>query len=200
MPYQKFPTEPPLWTPSDFISAHTAIHRKTAQFTSSLDFIDPTRIYRVSDPTTPLYIGSGNVTAEIDQNWDALILPADIFITDAEASSLPSSANLYRNPSTGNYKIEIEVFHSLHCLNMIRKRVYAETYPEMLTENAITHVDHCIESLRELIMCEGNMTPIPIEWSEKGERINPNYAQKHSCRNFDALKEWTRVRAEGIDP
>ncbi|KAK5938528.1 hypothetical protein PMZ80_009499 [Knufia obscura] len=185
-----------LWTPSDFISARSAIQRTTTQFTSSLDFIDRKRIYRVSDPSIPIYIGNATSTAEIDQNWDDLILPADIYITDAESSTLPPDVNLYRSPEMGQYKIELEVFHSLHCLNMIRKRVYAEEYPEMLSANAIVHVDHCIESLRELIMCEGNMTPIPIEWSEKGERINPNYAQKHSCRDFDALKEWTKGRAE----
>ena len=81
---------------------------------------------------------------------------------------------------------------------MIRMSLYSEVYPQMLTPNAKVHVDHCIEALRELIMCEGNMTPIPIEWSEKGERINPNYAQRHTCRNFEALKRWTKERTEKL--
>lgn len=60
----------------------------------------------------------------------------------------------------------------------------------------IVETDHCIESLRELIMCEGNMTPIPLEWSEKGERLNPNYASKHTCRDFVKLKEWMMERSK----
>ena len=77
-------------------------------------------------------------------------------------------------------------------------RIYADQYPEMLTSNARIHVDHCIESLRELLVCEGNMTPLPIQWSAPGKRINPNYAQRHSCRDFEALKEWTRERVASL--
>lgn len=150
----------------------------------------------MSDPDTPAYVG--NASQEIDQHWDNLILPADIYITDSEAATMPSDAQLYRNPDTGLYKIELQVFHSLHCLNMIRMRVYADQYPEMLKENARVHVDHCIESLRELLMCEGNMTPLPIEWSLEGQRVNPNYAQRHTCRDFDALKAWTKERVTSL--
>ncbi|KPI45512.1 uncharacterized protein AB675_895 [Cyphellophora attinorum] len=180
---------------SDFASARSAIKHLTTQFTSSLEFRDSEHIYRVADSATPAYIGNSS-KQEIDSNWDDLILPADIDISDAEAAPLlKHGASIYRDPTTGKYRIELEVFHSLHCLNMLRMRIYSEQYPDMLTENARIHVDHCIESLRELIMCEGNMTPIPIEWSELGGRINPNYAQKHSCRDFNALKAWTRARA-----
>lgn len=103
---------------------------------------------------------------------------------------------------------------------MVRKRIYSDLYPEMLSHNADIHIgaysshsrshfylaiantstdyatDHCIESLRELIMCGGNMTPIPLEWSETGERLNPNYASTHTCRDFSRLKEWTVGRSK----
>jgi hypothetical protein len=182
-------------TTSDFASARSAIKYLTTQFTSSLEFRDPEHIYRVADSSTPPYVGNSS-KHEIDSSWDELILPADIDISDAEAAPLLAhGASIYRDPTTGKYRIELEVFHSLHCLNMLRMRIYSEQYPDMLTDNARIHVDHCIESLRELIMCEGNMTPIPIEWSQTGGRINPNYAQKHSCRDFNALKTWTLARA-----
>lgn len=178
------------------VASRPVIRTTTTQFTSSLEFVNPDHIYRVFDPKKPPYVG--NVSKEIDQNWDDLILPADIHITDNEAKSLPSNVQLYRSPETGLYKIELQVFHSLHCLNMIRMRVYADQYPEMLTHNARVHVDHCIDSLRELLMCEGNMTPLPIEWSKTGQRINPNYAQRHICRDFGALKAWTQERVATI--
>src|SRR5947209_1957528 len=109
--------------------ARSAIQSTTTQFTSSLDFLDPKRIFRVFDPAAPTYVG--NASAEINQNWDNLILPADIYITDEEASTLPSNTRMHRSPETGVYKIELEVFHSLHCLNMIRMRVYSDQYPDM---------------------------------------------------------------------
>jgi hypothetical protein len=39
------------------------------------------------------------------------------------------------------------------------------------------------------------MTPIPIEWSENGQRLNPNYATTNSCRDFGRLKEWIVERS-----
>ncbi|KAH8786779.1 hypothetical protein F5882DRAFT_294003, partial [Hyaloscypha sp. PMI_1271] len=105
----------------------------------------------------------------------------------------------------------LSVFHDLHCLNTIRKRVYAdmypEMYPEMLKSNAIIHVgksaeepnptlgeDHCIDAMREMIMCRGDMTPIPVIWDERGQRDNPYFPIVHSCRNFDKLRGWMLER------
>ncbi|CZR69056.1 uncharacterized protein PAC_18957 [Phialocephala subalpina] len=169
-----------------------AISQTTVTFSSSLDFVDKEHIYRIFDPARPEYVG--NEAEEIDRNWDALILPADIYISDEEARGV--GGNLSRSHETGKFKIELEVFHSLHCLNMLRKRIYSDLYPEMLAHNADIHIDHCVESLRELIMCSGNMTPIPLEWSEKGERLNPNYASTHTCRDFGKLKDWTIGRSK----
>ena len=33
------------------------------------------------------------------------------------------------------YLVELQVFHDLHCLNMIRKAVYLDHYPDMLEKN-----------------------------------------------------------------
>jgi hypothetical protein len=84
--------------------------------------------------------------------WTDERIAADIYITDQEAENV--GGNLHRDPEEGKFKVELEVFHSLHCLvclgeseatdgavkNMIRKRVYGEQYPEMLTHNARIHV------------------------------------------------------------
>lgn len=58
----------------------------------------------------------------------------------------------------------------------------------------MNEIDHCIEALRELIMCGGNMTPIPLKWSENGKRMNPDFATVHECRDFGKLKEWLGER------
>lgn len=36
--------------------------------------------------------------------------------------------------------------------------------------------EHCIEALREMLMCAGDMTPLPLKWSEVGNRWNPDFA------------------------
>lgn len=54
--------------------------------------------------------------------------------------------------------------------------------------------DHCIDAMREMIMCRGDMTPIPVIWDERGQRDNPYFPIVHSCRNFDKLRGWMLER------
>ncbi|KAF8860335.1 hypothetical protein BDZ45DRAFT_741462 [Acephala macrosclerotiorum] len=110
---------------TDFISARGAISAKAVTFSSSLDFVDKEHIYRIFDPKKPKHAGSRNVTA-------------DIYVSDEEAGGV--GGDLYRSPETGKFKIELEVFHSLHCLNMLRKRIYSDIYPETLSHNADIHI------------------------------------------------------------
>jgi len=51
-------------------------------------------------------------------------------LTASEAAKLLNATLPAPNdPST--FVVELEVFHDLHCLNMLRKLAYPEEYPEM---------------------------------------------------------------------
>jgi hypothetical protein len=43
-------------------------------------------------------------------------------------------------------------------------------------------------------MCSGDMTLSPIIWSEEKGRIMPDFEVDHTCRDYDALKEWANAR------
>lgn len=50
-------------------------------------------------------------------------------------------------------------------------------------------------------MCHGDMTFIPVEWSENRGWIMPKFDTVYTCRDYNALKQWTRNRdAESRDP
>lgn len=55
-------------------------------------------------------------------------------------------------------------------------------------------IDHCIDSLRLSIMCHGDMTFAPIIWSEIQGRMIPDFETLHTCRDYDALKNWANNR------
>jgi hypothetical protein len=62
-------------------------------------------------------------------------------------------------------------------------------------------VEHCIDHLRQSLMCTGDMTLIKTFWIEKRQRIMADFNNDHMCRNFDALKSWSRSRnAEANSP
>lgn len=55
--------------------------------------------------------------------------------------------------------------------------------------------DHCIDYIRQALMCHGDVTPIPLYWKEYDEsgaptRYETNWEVTHTCRNWDVLYKW----------
>lgn len=76
------------------------------------------------------YIGYG---PEVDRAWDHITYDVgDQMITRKELDRLgldPQSLKV-KNPKTGQegYRVGIQVFHQLHCLNLLRQSTYKEEY------------------------------------------------------------------------
>ncbi|KAL9612137.1 MAG: hypothetical protein Q9167_003253 [Letrouitia subvulpina] len=91
----------------------------------------------------------------------------------------------------------LEVFHQLHCLNMIRMYTWwlVDKYPGIpdgLSDNPLKnrmHVDHCIESLRIALQCWGDVTPLLIRLGGPAG-AKADFNTHHKCRNFDKIEEW----------
>jgi hypothetical protein len=80
-----------------------------------------------------------------------------------------SSTGLVRFPSgtpggvAGKVVGAVEVFHHLHCLDLLRKKIHENYYKdkdgnwEAGPEVMRLHVDHCIDMLRQKLMCDGDV-------------------------------------------
>jgi hypothetical protein len=64
-------------------------------------------------------------------------------------------------------------------------------YDEKLS---MTHMDHCIDSIRQSLMCSNDVTPIPYAWYTKFEAVLPTTGIVHMCRDFDSIRDWARQR------
>jgi hypothetical protein len=54
------------------------------------------------------------------------------------------------------------------------------------------HVDHCIEGLRLLLMCNADVTPILLVYDDSSPLgVRPEFGTHHRCRNFDNIQQWT---------
>jgi len=105
-------------------------------------------------------------------------------------------------PGTGGkYIVSLEMFHQLHCLNLLRKHNYPERYPNyrVFYPNGTRipsapvqqyHLDHCIDRLRQGVMCAGDLGTLFWTWDESREKYMINMQSTHSCRNFDKIREW----------
>lgn len=56
---------------------------------------------------------------------------------------------------------------------------------------------HCIEQIRQCIMCSGDMTPIPTKFNPLRKHSYVDSDVKHTCRNFGVLRDWLSARYNG---
>ncbi|KAF9885961.1 hypothetical protein FE257_012136 [Aspergillus nanangensis] len=143
----------------------------------------------------------GHPSPELDAAWGQLTEVRHVSISpEIMAAINKSSSNAVQLPD-GNYLGATEVFHQLHCLNLIRQHSYKEYYevdgrrPPGLTDSQATlrhHLDHCIDILRQNIMCYGDTSVITHNWVQGFQFPYPNFNTKHKCRNFDKIVEWEK--------
>jgi hypothetical protein len=61
------------------------------------------------------------------------------------------------------------------------------------------YLEHCIERLREYLMCRPDMTIFTYDWIEgRDDEPMPNHAVQHECVNWDSLKSWINDRKFSI--
>ncbi|KAG0647667.1 Cyclochlorotine biosynthesis O [Hyphodiscus hymeniophilus] len=182
--------------------AKASIDIQKVTYTSALRYnATSDTYYRDFDPSTPQYVGKPN--ADIDQAWSDLLKGQYLVLSEEEAMQLDDPVAVM-----GYYLGEVEVMHSLHCLNAIRKEIHREYYKDHdmhpLPDNLRSvHVDHCLEQLRQNIQCAGDLTPVLLRPYGIAPNINlVGTPQIHTCRNWEALRQWWTERTNttgGLD-
>lgn len=76
---------------------------------------------------------------------------------------------------------------------MIRKRIWStETYEPDDELTGIEHLEHCIDALRQSLMCSADVTPIPWKWREEDHEAKAVAEIAHTCRNFEDIRVWAK--------
>jgi hypothetical protein len=86
------------------------------------------------------------------------------------------------------------VYHQLHCLNDIRK-TFAEygMAGKQLDKLETMHKFHCVDSLRQSLMCNADLSLIHWHWKERHTlpgRHFPNATTTHICRKWSKIHDW----------
>lgn len=155
--------------------------------------------------SSPRYTG-GDLDG-VDKTWDALLYGRYSALTNEEIDWLqesisgvndtlvPLQAQGHGSDGPESVYGGPDMLHSLHCLNGLRRHVNPERYGEHLpVEYRQMHIDHCVEQLRQAILCHGDMMPVTIKpvWAEGlGRMVMLGQTEHpHTCRNGLGLKEW----------
>ena len=54
--------------------------------------------------------------------------------------------------------------------------------------------DHCIDYLRQTIMCHGEVTPITFEFIPEIHGLIAHHSTQHQCRDFEKIYNWAALR------
>uniref|UniRef100_A0A093UMG9 Uncharacterized protein n=1 Tax=Talaromyces marneffei PM1 TaxID=1077442 RepID=A0A093UMG9_TALMA len=128
-----------------------------------------------------------------DAAWEALWEP-NLFaqIPNHQAEKIPN--NSIPVAKTDTSIVGLDVFHQLHCLNALRKNLRPERYEGRSDKSkikdvavGIEHLDHCVESLRQSLICTADLSPVRWEWTAKGYATTTT---AHICRNWKMITDW----------
>ncbi|KAH8803546.1 hypothetical protein F5884DRAFT_904063 [Xylogone sp. PMI_703] len=129
--------------------------------------------------------GSGERTSEADQLWQDILSGDGIIAIEtawARQNNIALSAPLPDHPELSVY--QVDGFHSLHCLYRLRNKILSDT-PIAETPRGHMHTLHCIDYIREQLMCHADMT---LQGTDDYVHYINN--KGYQCRDFSAIQTW----------
>ncbi|MCJ1233598.1 hypothetical protein MMC14_001556 [Varicellaria rhodocarpa] len=144
------------------------------------------------------FVGKGPL---VDQAWREISYDmGDQMISPDQLSKLdiPKSSLKVTHPTTGvvGYRVGMEAFHQIHCINLLRRVTYREYYESLYGEFLVgsealqVHTDHCLEVLRLNTQCNADIGMFTFYMVPDDPLAWPELNSWHKCRNFDKVRGW----------
>ena len=103
------------------------------------------------------------------------------------------------------YIAGLDTTHHLHCLISIRHALAPDYYADEIAtmykpagEVYPTHIAHCLEILRMMILCKSDGSLFTYAWSMEQKAPLTNFAVEHTCTNWERLTGWARENSFNI--
>ncbi|KAI0386457.1 hypothetical protein F5Y04DRAFT_122839 [Hypomontagnella monticulosa] len=141
---------------------------------------------------------------ELDDLWEDLLYALNIRVSPDEMKQLGSNVTNRIQVDGGDYLGVMGVYHHLHCLNNLRRLVHWDYYESRVADAEETgpfgkgHSDHCINAIRQALMCHANTEIHTGQWVYDPLRPQASKLGSHSpttCVKWDSLNNWARNRA-----
>ncbi|KAK2049009.1 hypothetical protein LZ31DRAFT_591061 [Colletotrichum somersetense] len=137
---------------------------------------------------------------EADAAWETRSLSKDLGwlkVAKEELNAMGETSVEFHDGS--GYLVYMDVFHQLHCLNYLRKKLdpWKASYPHIPSDDNLPegyHVAHCIDSIRLSLECHADLSVVPQRWADGWLEPWPVVESEHVCRNYTKIQEWARAR------
>ncbi|KAF2684867.1 hypothetical protein K458DRAFT_431141 [Lentithecium fluviatile CBS 122367] len=140
-------------------------------------------------------IPSRNASHPAPGGWETYLMPEG-----QGAIQLPAITNVYNNTI-----YNIAVYHGLHCLYTLRQSFFA--FHQMVTSTSpidrpayqsaymLKHGSHCIDYIRQQLMCNPDLTLEPIDLETGAPK---DWGVERECVDWEQVAEWA-VRERSND-
>ncbi|KAI1262686.1 hypothetical protein F5Y18DRAFT_396998 [Xylariaceae sp. FL1019] len=147
---------------------------------------------------------TGSPREELDEAWHELLQNDNIRVPRDYLEERHLNSVYTRDGSEGI--ASLSVYHSLHCLKKVKKMLFKEYYHSDKSDEAMAreekHVDHCVEYIRESLMCKPDLSMVTFRWinntaqhDDKTAFYPTNFdADMHFCANWEHLDSWASER------
>ncbi|KAH8888154.1 hypothetical protein GQ53DRAFT_826711 [Thozetella sp. PMI_491] len=114
---------------------------------------------------------------EFEEAWDRLLSPDAVRV----GKDILEKIN----------KTSVELSDRSGYFRQVRAYLHPDLYQANKKEaNRGQHIDHCLESLRQYIMCNADLTLMTYDWIPNFPRPWPNFKSVHQCANWQAIEDW----------
>ncbi|KAF3009299.1 hypothetical protein E8E15_000434 [Penicillium rubens] len=194
-----------IWAMPDSDMAEPLLRFEKRRFTNAIRDDSNGNLYSSINPYELQY--AGLPTPEIDKNWNELIggryfrLEASEVLLLNQDSKLPALTEMYSNEriTKEGFYGGPDVLHSLHCLNAIRKHLDMDYYADSMDlppEYRRIHIDHCVDHLRQALLCHGDLTPVTMKPVATNTSLPYSVTfylgqteREHTCRSAEAIRD-----------
>ncbi|QQK46176.1 tat pathway signal sequence protein [Penicillium digitatum] len=142
---------------------------------------------------------NGKPNPSNDAAWTRLFKNANIRLKPHELEKTKRTS-VKLSDGSGDFYGTLDVYHQLHCVRYIREYVHSEYYNLKATPvSNMDHVDHCIDMLRQIVMCRGDIALTTYKWIPNYSLPWPDFGLAHECRNWERIDNWASKRAIDVN-
>ncbi|KAI9697521.1 MAG: hypothetical protein M1820_007787 [Bogoriella megaspora] len=145
----------------------------------------------------------GPPTPAVEEAWQSLMKWGQISITGDDILRIGHNLTAVQYPEElgGQYLATAMGTHAIHCLHFIWKDHYTDDLADVrdmkaeIPELYNRHYEHCVDYIRQELMCKFDTTVMPFNWVLDHQNPTPNGNTIHKCVNWDHLQDWLKNRA-----
>ncbi len=151
----------------------------------------------------PPSIWRGDPSPEVDAAWDEISWQNLFAISTEELVKLGKDpASSVRLPASWGYGKEahlakLDVTHQIHCLNAIRKGLFADYYAANIKKDHLYwgHLKHCLHITLQNILCTASTEIITHQWVEMVGQPSPDFSLNKKCGDYKTVQVWAEQNA-----